>query len=47
MIEENIKKDNKYQIFKYLYNNMTYFDSYNPFSFEEVDKTNSKFDVKI
>ena len=47
MIEENIKKDSKYQIFKYLYNNMTYFDSHNPFSFEEVDKTNSKFDVKI
>ena len=47
MIEENIKKDNKYQIFKYLYNNMTYFDSHNPFSFEAVDKTNSKFDVKI
>lgn len=47
MIEENIKKDNKYQIFKYLYNNMTHFDSHSPFSFEKVDKTNSKFDVKI
>lgn len=26
---------------------MTHFDSHSPFSFEKVDKTNSKFDVKI
>ena len=46
-IEEHIKKDNKYHIFKHLHSTTTYFDSYNSICFKIIDKANSKFDLKI
>ena len=46
-IEEHIKKDNKYHIFKHLHPTTTYFDSYNSICFKIIDKANSKFDLKI
>ena len=46
-IEEHIKKDNKSHIFRHLQSTTTYFDSYNSFCFKIIDKTNSKFDLKI
>ena len=46
-IEEHIKKDNKYYIFKYLHSTTTCFNSYNSLSFKTIDKANSKFDLKI
>ena len=46
-IEEHIKKDNKYHIFKHLHSITTYFDSYNSICFKIIDKANSKFDLKI
>ena len=46
-IEEHIKKDNKSHIFNYLHSTATCFGSYNSFCFNIIDKTNSKFDLKI
>ena len=46
-LEKRIKKDNKVHIFKHLHSTTTYFDSYNSFSFEIIDKANSKFDLKF
>ena len=46
-IEEHIKKNNKSHIFKHLHSTATYFDSYNCLCFKIIDKTNSKFDLKI
>ena len=46
-IEEDIKKDNKSHIFKYLHSTATCFDSYNSLCFKIIGKTNSKFDLKI
>ena len=46
-IEEHIKKDNKFRIFKHLHFTVTCFDSYNSLCFEIIDKANSKFDLKI
>ena len=43
-IEERIKKDNKYHIFKHLHSTATCFDSYNSLYFKKIDKANSKFD---
>ena len=47
MIEEDIKKDNKYHIFKHLHSTATCFDSFNPISFKIIDKVNLKFDLTI
>ena len=46
-IEEHIKKDNKSHIFKHLHSTATCFDSYNSLCFKQIDKANSKFDLKI
>ena len=46
-IEEHIKKDNKSHIFKHLHSTARCFDSYNSVYFKIIDKTNSKFDLKI
>ena len=46
-IEEHIKKDNKSHIFKHLHSVGTCFNSYNSIFFKIIDKTNSKFDLKI
>ena len=46
-IEEHIKKDNKFHIFKHLHSTAICFDSYNYVSYKIVDKANSKFDLKI
>ena len=46
-IEEHIKKNNKSHIFKHLQSTATYFDSYNSLCFKTIDKTNSKFDLKV
>ena len=46
-IEEHIKKDNKSHIFKHLHSTTTCFDLYNSLCFKIIDKTNSKFDLKI
>ena len=46
-IKENIKKDNKYHVFKHLHSTATCFDSYNSFFFKIIDKAYSKFDLKI
>ena len=46
-IEEHIKKDNKYHIFKHLHSTATCSDSYNSLSFKVIDKPNSKFDLNI
>ena len=46
-IEEHIKKNNKPHIFKHLHSTATCFDSYNSLYFKMIDKTNSKFDLKI
>ena len=46
-IEKHIKKDNKSHIFKHLHSTATCFDSYNSLCFKVIDKTNSKFDIKI
>ena len=45
-IEEDIKKDNKYHIFKHLHSTTTCFDSCNSLWFEIIDQANSKFDLK-
>ena len=42
----NIKKDNKYHIFKQLHSTLC-FDSYISLCFKIIRKTNSKFDLKI
>ena len=47
MIEEHIKKDNKSHIFKHLHSTTTCFESHNSLSFKIIDKSNSKFDLKI
>ena len=46
-IEEHIKKDNNSHIFKHLHSSATCFDSYNSFCLIIIDKTNSKFNLKI
>ena len=46
-IEEHIKKDNRFHIFKHLHTTETCFDSYNSFCFKIFDKVNSKLDLKI
>ena len=46
-IEDHIKKDDKSHIFIHLHSNATCFDSYNSLCFKIIDKTNSKFDLKI
>ena len=46
-IEEHIKKDNKPHNFVHLQSIVTCFDSYNSPSFKIIDKSNSKFDLKI
>ena len=46
-IEEHIKKENKSHIFKHLHSTATCFNSYNSLCFKTIDKTNSKFDLKI
>ena len=46
-IGEHIKKDNKSHISKHLQSTTACFDSYNSLSFKTIDKTNSKFDLKI
>ena len=46
-IEEHIKKDNNSHIFKHLHSTATCFDSYKSLCFKIIDKTNSKFDLKI
>ena len=43
----NIQNDNKSHIFKHLYSTTTCFGSYNSLSFKIIDKTNSKFELKI
>ena len=44
---EHIKKDNKSHISKHLQSSERCFDSYNSLCFKIIDKTNSKFDLKI
>ena len=46
-IEKHIEKDNKSDIFEHLHSSETCFDSYNCLCFKIIDKTNSKFDLKI
>ena len=46
-VEEHIKKDDKFHIFKHLYSTATRFDSYNSICFKIIDKANSKFNSKI
>ena len=46
-VEEHIKKDNKSHIFKPLHSTATCYGSYNSLCFKIIDKTNSKFDLKI
>ena len=46
-IEEHIKNNSKSHIFKHLHFTATCFDSYNSLCFNEIDKANSKFDLKI
>ena len=46
-IEEHIKKGSKFHIFKHLHSPATRFDSYDSLCFKIIDKTNSKFDLKI
>ena len=46
-IEEHIKKNNKSHIFNHLHSTTTCFDSHNFLSFKIIDKTSSKFDLKI
>ena len=44
-IEEHIKKENQFHIFKHLHS--TCFDSYNSLRLKKIDKASSKFDLKI
>ena len=46
-IEEHIKKDNKFHIFKHLHSSKTCLDSYDSLCFKINDKVNSKFNLKI
>ena len=46
-IEENIKNDNKYNIFKHLHSSAACFDSYNSLCFRIIDKANCKIDLKF
>ena len=46
-IEKHIKKNTKSHISKHLHSTATCFDSYNSLYFKIIDKTNSKFDLKI
>ena len=46
-IEEHIKKDNKSHIFKHLHSTAVCFDSFNSLSFQIIDKSNNKFNLKI
>ena len=46
-IEEHIKKDNNFHIFKHLHSIAACFDSYNSLSYKIIDKASSKFDLKI
>ena len=45
-IEEHIKNDNKFHIFKHLNSITACFDSYNSLSFEIIDKADLKFGLK-
>ena len=46
-IEEHIKKDIKFHIFKHLHSTATCFGFHNSLCFKIIDKANSKFDLKI
>ena len=46
-IEEHIKKDNNSHVFKHLHSSETCFDSCNAPCFTIIDKSNSKFYLKI
>ena len=46
-IEEHIKEDNQFHIFKHLHSTATCFDSYNSLCLKIIDKASSKFDLKI
>ena len=46
-IEEHIKKDSKSHFFTHLHSTATCFGSYDSLCFKIIDKTNSKFDLKI
>ena len=46
-IEEHIKKDKKFHIFKHLHSTVACFGSYNFLCFKIIDKANSKFGLKI
>ena len=45
--KKHIRKDNNSHIFKHLNSTTTCFDFYNSLSFKIIDKTNSKFNLKI
>ena len=46
-IEEHIKKENKSHIFKHLHSTALCFGSYNSLFLKIIDKTNSKFNLKV
>ena len=46
-IEEHIKKDNKFHIFKHLHSTARCFDSCNSLCFKIIDRANSKFNLRI
>ena len=46
-IEEHIKKENTFNIFKHLHSTTACFDPYKSLSFKIIDKANSKFDLKL
>ena len=46
-IKDPIKKDNKSHIFIHLHSTATCFDSYNSLCLKIIDKTNSKFNLKV
>ena len=47
MIDGYMKKDNNSHTFKHLHSSETCFDAYDSLCFKIIDKTNSKFDLKI
>ena len=46
-IDEHFKRDKKSHIFKHLHFTVTCFGSYNSLCFKGIDKSNSKFDLKV
>ena len=46
-IGEHIEMDSKFHIFKHLHSIATCLDSYNSLCFKIIDKSNSKFDLKL